>query len=226
MNTLDFKEWLLTENRHEKYAFHAIILSGGPGSGKTWIAENVFKHLGFNRIDSDEIIPLVVRKELKFQGINPREKAYKLAATKSKSWQSTGKPILIDITGRDVNNVNKIRNELANNGYDVYMVFINTPLQMAIERNKSRPRNEPEDFVLDAWKSAQKARSFYKDIFGPRYIEIQNNIQYSKDQYKDLNRMVYGWIRQAMSMFGDPFDVTNPIGKQKLNYFWKDIKTS
>ena len=42
-------------------------------------------------------------------------------------------------------------------GYDVAMVFVNTSLAKAIDRNNNRDRKLPEKLVTDIWNSAQKS---------------------------------------------------------------------
>ena len=37
-------------------------------------------------------------------------------------------------------------------GYDCFMVFVNTDLKVALERNKKRERVVPEDIVKQSWQ--------------------------------------------------------------------------
>lgn len=214
--------------------FHAVILAGGPGSGKTWVSDNLFSQMGFQRVDSDDIFNKLKKTQAINNPVSPnlidaykdikdkeRLKSYQVSMNRAKSWQSIGKPYVIDITGRRVQTVVDIRQELIEAGYDVYMVFINTDLDIALQRNQERERNEPENLVKSYWDSAQKAKNIYQKLFGSKFHEINNNTQYSKSQYKDAGRMVNGWVRAAASMFGDPFSVENPIGQQKLSNYWR-----
>jgi len=54
--------------------------------------------------------------------------------------------MLIDGTGDDIKKViehsEKLKNEF---GYDTCMIFVNTPLEKALERNDNRPRKLPHD---------------------------------------------------------------------------------
>jgi adenylate kinase family enzyme len=240
MIELSFKNWLLQENTHEKYAFHAIILSGGPGSGKSWVAKKLFEDMGFQRVDSDEIFKMIKKSKLlsdiplkpnlidDYKDIKDKERlrSYQISMARSRAWQNTGKPFVIDITGRTPELVNNVKNELNEAGYDVYMVFIDTDLDIALRRNQSRDRKEPEHLVRTYWEDAQKAKEIYRKIFGSKFREISNNTEYSKDQYKDTSRMINGWMRTASSMFGDAFTVENPIGRQKLANYWRVDKAA
>lgn len=234
MIELSFKNWLLQENTHQKYMFHAIILAGGPGSGKTWVSDNLFSQMGFQRVDSDDIFSKLKRSKVINNPVTPnlidaykdikdqeRLKSYQVSMNRAKTWQNIGKPYVVDITGRRIQTVIDIRQELIEAGYDVYMVFIDTDLNVALQRNQERERKEPENLVRSYWEDAQKAKKIYENIFKSKFHQINNNTQYLKSQYRDAGRMINGWLRSASTMFGDPFTVENPIGQQKLANYWR-----
>ena len=52
--------------------------------------------------------------------------------------------LVIDATGRDKSVINNQKKQLDLIGYDSYMIFVNTSLEVALERNKNRPRTVPE----------------------------------------------------------------------------------
>ena len=41
-------------------------------------------------------------------------------------------------------------------GYDSYMIFVNTSLDVALERNKNRPRSILEYIVTNSWNGVYK----------------------------------------------------------------------
>ena len=46
--------------------------------------------------------------------------------------------------------------ELQQLGYDSHMIFVNTSLDVALERNAKRPRKLPEPIVVSSWNNVQK----------------------------------------------------------------------
>ena len=52
--------------------------------------------------------------------------------------------MVIDGTGRDYDKINYQVGLLKQLGYDCYMVFVNTSLDVALERNRRRERTVPE----------------------------------------------------------------------------------
>ena len=41
-------------------------------------------------------------------------------------------------------------------GYDIHMVFVNTSLDVALERNRNRPRKLPDAVIIDSHRQIQK----------------------------------------------------------------------
>ena len=58
-----FKEFL-TEGINDKFIFKAVILAGGPGSGKSFITENLIAGLGVKILNSDELFELGASKAM------------------------------------------------------------------------------------------------------------------------------------------------------------------
>ena len=52
--------------------------------------------------------------------------------------------MVIDGTGRDYDKIANQKAILQQLGYDCYMIFVNTSLEVALERNKRRERSVPE----------------------------------------------------------------------------------
>ena len=52
--------------------------------------------------------------------------------------------MIVDGTGRDYDKIKTQVAELRQLGYDCYMIFVNTSLDVALERNSKRERSVPE----------------------------------------------------------------------------------
>ena len=49
--------------------------------------------------------------------------------------------MIVDSTARDYSSIQRQYNLLRNIGYDCYMIFVNTSLEVALERNRTRSRS-------------------------------------------------------------------------------------
>ncbi|MDV7397307.1 hypothetical protein RZS08_38255, partial [Arthrospira platensis SPKY1] len=84
--------------------------------------------------------------------------------------------LIIDGTGRDYNKISKQKNEMEQFGYDTFMVFVNTSLEVALERNASRSRAVGEKLVKRFWYAVQSNIGKFQSLFGTNnFIVIDNN---------------------------------------------------
>ena len=76
--------------------------------------------------------------------------------------------LIIDSTARDVEKIQQQAQNLRSIGYDIHMVFVNTTLEVALERNRNRPRVLPDAIVISSHKQIQKNLGRLQRIFGHR----------------------------------------------------------
>ena len=56
------------------------------------------------------------------------------------------------------------------------MIFVNTSLEVALERNKNRPRTVPDYVVQNSWNQVQSNIGQFQRIFSPgRMLIVDNN---------------------------------------------------
>jgi len=60
-------------------------------------------------------------------------------------------------------------------GYDTAMVFVNTSLDVAQQRNANRSRQLPEETVEDLWTQVQENLKAYAQLFGNDFTIIMND---------------------------------------------------
>ena len=65
--------------------------------------------------------------------------------------------------------------ELQQLGYDSHMIFVNTSLDVALERNAKRPRKLPEPIVVSSWNNVQKNIGKFQNLFRQNFIIVDNN---------------------------------------------------
>jgi hypothetical protein len=100
--------------------------------------------------------------------------------------------VIIDGTGHKFNEVKKERQDLLKLGYDTFMVYVNTSLEVAQQRNEERPRRLPADTVEHYWKSVQKNMAYFQGLFGnANFMLVDNNATLNpKQAVKKFNMLV------------------------------------
>ena len=84
--------------------------------------------------------------------------------------------LVIDSTGRDYDMIARHHNMLQQMGYDCYMVFVNTSLEVALARNARRERSIPEYITTNSWNGVQSNIGKFQRLFGmSNFIVVDNN---------------------------------------------------
>ena len=118
--------------------------------------------------------------------------------------------MIIDGTGHDYSKLSKEKKQLEAMGYDCYMVFVNTSLKVAKQRNKERTRRLPEDILVKSWKDVQNNLGKFQGLFGRNFAVVDNSKFLSEKQAQNKFGMI---VKKYISKFiGKP--VKNPKGKK------------
>lgn len=176
---------MLSEGLYDPAIFKAVFLAGGPGSGKSFmVKKTALQALGFVIINSDAPFEALMRKlELDFK-MPESEKEQRDAARDLAKATTDRKQMLaihgrlglvIDGTGKDLEKIMKMRGHLAVKGYDSAMVFVNTDLKTALERNAKRDRSVPVDMATTLWKDVQRNLGVFQRAFGQHFYIIDNS---------------------------------------------------
>ena len=180
----EFREYL-NEGVYDPGIFKAFFLAGGPGSGKTFVTATAFGGTGLKVVNSDKAFERGLKQanlslkmpdeEEYFRNI-VRQKAKMTATTMLDKYVEGRLGLVIDATGRDKDLVQRQHSMLRNIGYDCYMVFVNTSLDVALERNKNRPRSIPDYIVKTNWNGVQSNIGAFQRIFSPgKMLVVDNN---------------------------------------------------
>src|SRR5210317_1654768 len=223
---------ILSEGVDDPGILKCIFMAGGPGSGKSYTAKEIFgvgKNLtssfsasGLKLVNSDTAF----EKGLKDNGINPKELG-KIEKEDPELWDKiTGKDSIrtrakdltkkqqsfyeagrlgmsIDGTGDEVQKIKKKKQHAEKLGYDCYMVFVNTSLEVALERNRNRDRVLGDDLVTGIWKACQDNLGKFQSMFGGNFVIVDNTV------YKPINKVVQ---KQVDRFIRKP--IYNAIGKK------------
>ena len=182
----NFKEHFeLMEGVNDPSIFKAIFLAGGPGSGKSFVVgKTALQALGFRLINSDDAFEKGLKKAgltaspediASAQGQSARAKAKAITGKKMNFALEGRLGIVIDGTGKDYAKIKKQVNMLREIGYAVHMIFVNTDLDTALERNKTRDRSLEDSLVTKMWKDVQKNIGKFQGLFRNRLIIVDNS---------------------------------------------------
>ena len=210
MDILNYKEETLVldidEGINDPGIFKAIILAGGPGSGKSVVASALgLASMGLRVVNSDMyFVHLMKRKGLSLKMPGNEFEAREAARLASKavtdrrleSLVNARLGVIIDSTSGDQKKTTKILTMLKKSGYDIKVVFIETTLEVALTRNKKRARTIPDEVVKFSWKGAQSVKKTLKSLAGTtNYHEVDNNKE-GKLNVSGLAGKLTSWTRR------------------------------
>ena len=244
---------LLNEGVNDPGIFKGVFLAGGPGSGKSYVAGQLFgipdninvSVTGLKMVNQDQELETMLKKfygadeptldylniqayppELFRQLTDPtfddyaglRGSAKYLSKKRMKNYLKGRLGVIIDGTGHKYSEVKKDRQELIDLGYDTYMVFVNTSLEVAQKRNEERPRVLPKDVVEKYWKSVQKNMAYFQGLFGgANFLLVDNNATLNpKQAVKKFNMLVGKGISKFIKRPIKNKQALKWIEKQKL----------
>jgi chloramphenicol 3-O-phosphotransferase len=224
---------VIEEGVYDPGILKAVFLAGGPGSGKTTVADqllgvnfNSFSDAGLKPVNSDKFFEFLLKsrnittdlaslspEEFSKVTVGPdseREKAKGLLKTSYTYYVGGRLGVIIDGTGDDPEKTRKQAEELQQVfGYDVAMVFVNTSLDKAIDRNNHRERKLPAEMVTSIWNQAQKAKEIHKRFFGANFIEVTNEKDIAPGKPIDINPQVQKAVQAFLRK-----PIQNPVGKE------------
>ena len=197
----------LQEGLYDPNIFKAFFLAGGPGSGKSYIARQATGGTGLKSINSDDAFEHLLNKAGLSLKMPPEEferkevvrgRAKEITVAKQKNYVEGRLGLIIDGTGKDVNKILGQKAKLDELGYDTYMIYINTSLDVALQRNAERSRSLAEPFVVKAWKDVQANIGQFSNMFRNGFIVVDNN-NADEDILKQVYKRVRGLLRKKVT---------------------------
>jgi len=176
-----------------------VFLAGGAGSGKG----NVIKKLGlsnsgFKIVNSDISLEWLKKNSglpADMRDLTPEQRSTlgklgaesrRIAKRKMMKYQGEGNGVVVDGTGGSVKSMTNLVNEFKNKGYDVSMLFVDTSLDVALDRNKKRKERSLLDVIVKRnHESVQKNKPEFKTMFGDRFMEVNTDNLTQKDAMPD-----------------------------------------
>lgn len=225
---------IITEGVDDPGILKCIFLAGGPGSGKSYTAKEIF---GVGKGDMDSVSAgglklissdIAFEQALKKNGINPKDLAdiekndpnfwafiagedgdsirnkAKAVTQKQQAFYEAGRlGMIIDGTGDEVLKIRNKKNKAEKLGYDCYMIFVNTSLEVAQKRNLERGRTLDPTRVEAIWRKCQENMGKFQGIFHQNFI-IVDNTEYQPVS-KSVQKQVDAYLRKP---------IENPVGKK------------
>jgi hypothetical protein len=224
---------ILNEGVYDPGIFKAVFTAGGPGSGKSFAATSLFgmpekmPHVsaqGLKSVNSDKYFETYLQmnglsKDIAKLNVDDHKLAM-LLRTKSKKVRDAALKnyingrlgLLIDGTGKNYPNIAKQKKKLEEVGYDCFMIFVNTDLDVAIERNYNRDRKLPVELVKKAWQAVNNNMGKFQSLFGSSNMLVVDNSE--KKDFADVvkanarefitrpiqNHLAKKWIKKEIQM--------------------------
>lgn len=225
-------EQFIGEGVYDPGILKAFFMAGGPGSGKSYVATELFDFpkgaissvsyaTGLKLINNDnafekglkdvgysaaELAKYAKDPEVWAEVMKVRDNAKNLTKKMQTSYMNQRLGQVIDGTGKDYNKIERQRKIYQDLGYDTYMVFVNTSLEVAMERNRMRERKLGDDMVQLMWQEVQDNMGKFQRLFGPSRMLIVDNSSYNNKEIIHLSE------KEIEKHLKTP--IQNPLGKR------------
>ena len=189
----------LNEGINDPGIFKAVFMAGGPGSGKSLAAKKLgFLTMGLRPVNSDTSFENGLKKAgLSLKMPEDEEEQRDAVRVHAKAMTAKRQDILvkgrmglvIDSTARDIKKLMVQKKLLEQLGYETAMVFVNTSLETALDRNRERERSIPDNIVKDNHAKVRSNMGKLQNAFGRQNFFIIDNDGDIKDLEKNTTKV-------------------------------------
>ena len=197
----------LQEGVYDPNIFKAFFLAGGPGSGKSYVVRRTTGGTGLKIVNSDPVFESLLKKAGLSLKMPPEEferkevvrgRAKELTKKQQANYLEGRLGIIVDGTGKDANRILKQKAGLEELGYDTYMIFVNTSIDVALARNEKRARSLQPSFVVKSWKDVQANIGAFINMFRQGFIVVDNN-DAGEDVFQTVWKRIQGLLRKKVT---------------------------
>ena len=211
----------IQEGVYDPNIFKAIFLAGGPGSGKSYVVRRTTGGLGMKIVNSDDIYEKMLKDAgmdttpediFSDKGQEIRAKAKGVTKRMQGNFLEGRLGLIIDGTGKDYDKISGQVAGLKTLGYECYMIFVNTSLETAQERNKQRKRTLAPKAVEAMWNEVQNNIGKFQRLFGGKNFIVVDNNDAGEDVFEKVwkrcmllirkkvaNRIAKAWIAKELA---------------------------
>ncbi len=104
-----------------------------------------------------------------------RAQAKKTTKKREQLWINGRLGLIIDGTAKNPQKLTIQKQSLEAVGYNTYLIFVNTSLDIALQQNAGRKRRLKDEIVRSTWEEVQQVKDQLANLFPGRYVEIVNN---------------------------------------------------
>jgi hypothetical protein len=178
-----------------------IFLAGGAGSGKGNVISKLgLEKQGFKIVNSDISLEWLKKNHGLPENMKDLTKEQRsilgklghqargIAKRKMMKFQGNANGVVVDGTGGSVKSMEKLVAEFKSKGYDTSMLFVETSLQTALERNRNRKERSLLDKIVERnHEAVQKNKPTFAEMFGERFMEVKtDNLKQTDAMPKEL----------------------------------------
>ena len=202
----------INEGVNDPGIFKAFFTAGGPGSGKSHVASasgaGRSNPYGLKVVDSAPLFSKMLKdaglattaKDIySDEGQAIRDKAKSLVSKQRVGFIQGRLGLLIDGTGKDYKKIKTSSEALRKIGYDTYMIFVNTSLDVAQQRNEMRSRQLEKSEVTKMWNAVQKNMGNFQSYFGRNNFLLVDNNSAGEDVFTQVFVEIGKLIKQKPS---------------------------
>lgn len=219
----------LTEGVYDPNIFKAFFLAGGPGSGKSYVVRRTTGGLGLKIVNSDIAFEKLLKDadfDLDFRTMSP-EKSLERDKIRSRAKEVTSKMqrnfvagrlgLIIDGTGAEYVKIERQARKLKELGYETYMIFVNTSLDTAIERNNQRTRKLPLDIVKTYWNNVQANIGKFQRLFGMSNMIIVDNNSAGENVFNTVFKQIVKLTKRKVKNYIAKQWIDNQLRLKKMS---------
>ena len=188
----------------------AIILAGAPGAGKGYILRGL--DLGGMKVMNVDDIYINLLKQanvsLDLKNATPEERSQQAVQMAAANKEFKGdiaatiegkESFVLDGTAASYNTTAKLKAELEEAGYDVFMLYVYTDLERSLSQNQDRyAKSGGEDrslapaIVMRTWKSVTDNLPKYADLFGNNFVAVANTLD---SRMQDIDKIMDKYLK-------------------------------
>ena len=219
------ERFIIQEGLYDPGIFKAFFLAGGPGSGKTYVTQRITGGLGLKNVNSDTAFETALKKaglsldmpasqEKERDEIRARSK--RLTAKRLDLYIMGRLGLVIDSTARDTKKIEIGLSALKRLGYDCYMIFVNTSLDVALARNAKRDRKVPRDITIKSHKQIQANMGYLQRIFGMKNFIVIDNNKFNDDILEKSYKMVRKIVKKPIQNYTAKMWLKKELEKRQI----------
>jgi len=177
-----------------------------------------FATFGTGKLDidkwRDDVFDMIAGGDEDSENMTLRKKAKLMTADRKKQYMEGRLGMIIDGTGHNFGKIKKEKEQLEKLGYDCYMVFVNTSLEVAKQRNQERERRLPEKILVKSWQDVQNNLGKFQALFGSNFAIVDNSkFLKPEEAMKKFGRLTKKYIDKFIKK-----PIRNIIGKKWVKH--------